>query len=197
MRNLDQFWQKEKMIYLLTFSVFIAGLVFGILACSFLQTDKLSMLNQYFMEQLNLIALSKGQGIASKIAIEANIMDIGTLSFLGLCLIGIPFIILFIFVKGFSIGFVSCFLIMTSGWQSMQSVFISIFIPKLLYIPVLLLAAYYGIKFSYTMAVTVWPGLLRALLKYLAVMAIIIVVVTILGYLEGVLSIYGVKNILQ
>lgn len=71
---------------------------------------------------------------------QSNFMDFVRVYLAGICLLGLPLLVLFLFLKGFSLGFSACFLVTHSPL---------LLLSRLLYFPVLLAAIAYSCRFSF------------------------------------------------
>lgn len=71
---------------------------------------------------------------------QSNFMDFVRIYLAGICLLGLPLLVLFLFLKGFSLGFSACFLVTHSPL---------LLLSRLLYFPVLLAAIAYSCRFSF------------------------------------------------
>jgi stage II sporulation protein M len=80
--------------------------------------------------------------------ITTNLKLIGSIWVLGLTVVGVPFIILLVFIRGFILGFTVGFLVEKKAWQGLVFAIFSVFPQNLLFIPALLVVAVAAVYFS-------------------------------------------------
>lgn len=90
--------------------VMISGVFFGVIAYFCLPAAQLALIQDFFGQSIQEIASTLRRGAAIYSIFQTNLMDILRLYFFGLCLVGLPLLFVFIFAKGFSLGFFCCFL---------------------------------------------------------------------------------------
>lgn len=81
------------------------GLFFGVLAGHLLDAARFQTLYQYLAAYFQTDFPQSSAQMIYQSLVQANILDVSKLLFLGFCLIGAPLIILQLFIKGFSLGF--------------------------------------------------------------------------------------------
>lgn len=132
------------------FAVILCGLVFGGIAAGQLNgTDTLTLQNS--IEQL-LQAISAHQlAPAGTLWWQRMLADgqfLALLWLLGVSIIGLPFIVIAVFLRSFSIGFAVGFTVIQFGWRGFLLASIAIFLHQLLSLAALILASGVAIKFS-------------------------------------------------
>lgn len=142
--------QNLKSLYLFVIVLFLMGVVFGAIIVNTMDpTQKDGLMNylSYFFRGL------KQDGIADpSIAFQHSFGDylktIGLLWILGLSVIGIPVIVLLLFVKGIVIGFTIGFLVNQLSWKGVWFAFLAVVPQNLLAVPALMIVGVAGIHFS-------------------------------------------------
>ena len=140
---------KAKNIYLFLLLIFIIGVIFGSLFITIINdTDKNTVLNQitnFFNEmksnKIDYLDIFKNSVIS-------NLIYITFIWFLGISIIGIPIIIIMLFIKGFMIGFSITSIIANYKFLGILGSLSYIFPHIILSIIVILLISYHALKLS-------------------------------------------------
>ena len=140
---------KAKNIYLFLLLIFIIGVIFGSLFITIINdTDKNTVLNQitnFFNEmksnKIDYLDIFKNSVIS-------NLIYITFIWFLGISIIGIPIIIIMLFIKGFMIGFSIASIIANYKFLGILGSLSYIFPHIILSIIVILLISYHALKLS-------------------------------------------------
>ncbi len=125
-------------LYMFILVLFVMGVICGsILVNSLSYTQKedlLYYLTRFFgqIEQGNLAAASE---LLSN-SIKHNVQYIGSIWLLGISIIGLPIILVLLFLKGVVIGFTVGFLVNSLGWEGFQIALGTILPQNLLLVPV-------------------------------------------------------------
>ncbi len=169
--------------YLLIFHGILAvgGLISGIMAWLFLPDMLASELRNYTTSLIDSIALSYTWKDAFLPIFHANVMDMLRVFLCGICLLGVPILIVFLFLKCFAIGFTACVLLQSS---------ILLFITRILFIPVLSIAVIKGCKFSLSLFQNNLQSPMRQLLHYTVLFAGLLVCVLLVSIVDGLANYY-------
>ncbi len=140
-------------IYIFVIVLFLMGVIFGAVvvnSLSFSQKEDLFYyLSQFFGQ------LSNGESARSNdLFIQSllhNIKYIGLMWLLGISIIGLPVILILLFIKGMVIGFTVGFLVNQMGWDGFLLSFVSILPQNFIIIPVFIIMAVITISFSMQM----------------------------------------------
>lgn len=140
-------------IYIFVIVLFLMGVIFGAVvvnSLSFSQKEDLFYyLSQFFGQ------LSNGESAGSNdLFIQSllhNIKYIGLMWLLGISIIGLPVILIVLFIKGMVIGFTVGFLVNQMGWDGFLLSFVSILPQNFIIIPVFIIMAVITISFSMQM----------------------------------------------
>lgn len=128
---------------------FLLGIVAGTLAVQLLSGDQANSLVQYLDSFLNGL---HNQPIDNQLLAERSILNnlqvVLAIWFLGLTVIGIPLIVIIVFLRAFVFGFTVGFLVEKKAWQGIAFACFSILPQSLLFIPALILAGVAAVSFS-------------------------------------------------
>ena len=153
----------------------LSGIVFGMIAYLVLSDEQVLTLHQYLTAQMqNLTSISQLE--AGSRILKSNGLELLRVYLTGICLLGLPILILLLFLKGFSFGFVSCFLISRSPL---------LILTRFLYLPVFLLAVAMGIRFSWIMVQNRMNSPARQLVEYTFLFGLLLILTIICSYADG------------
>ncbi|MCF6093463.1 stage II sporulation protein M [Microaerobacter geothermalis] len=138
-------------LYVFSTVLFMMGVIFGAVIVNALtelqKQDLLVYLSQFFNE------LNKGVEGDSRAAFVNTaghyFKYLGLIWILGLSIIGLPLILVFIFLKGLAIGFSVSFLVSQLSWNGLWFAFVSIVPQNLIIVPALIIIGVAGISFSF------------------------------------------------
>ncbi len=175
-------------LYLFTFVLFIMGVIFGTLTIQSLGYDQQNDLFYYFEQFLN--EMHKEHFVDPGYAFYDNFFHyvkfIGFIWVLGLSIIGLPVILVMLFLKGVFIGFSVGFLVHQMSWHGFLLALVSVIPQNLFVVPLILMMGVLSISFSLKLIGHLF-GSQRAyqrlsLSKYIAAM---VVVVFALAFIAG------------
>ena len=140
-------------IYLFVTVLFLMGVIFGAIvvnSLSFIQKEDLFFyLSQFFGE------VSAGKVAASKDlffqSFFHNSKFIGLMWLLGISVIGLPIILILLFIKSMVVGFTVGFLVNQMGWNGFLLSLVSILPQNLIIIPIFIIAAAISVSISLKM----------------------------------------------
>jgi len=140
-------------IYLFVVVLFLMGVIFGAVivnSLSFTQKEDLFYyLSQFFGQA------AKGEVHAARdLFLQSffhNSKFIGLIWILGISIIGLPVILIMLFIKGVTVGFTVGFLVNQMGWNGFLLSFVSILPQNLIIIPVFIIMAALSVMFSLRM----------------------------------------------
>ncbi len=171
----------------LFYMILIAGgLLFGIIAWLVLPDMAAEQLRQYVTGQLQgssetaLLRDIIGQ------VMQANAMDLLRIYLCGICLIGAPLLILFLFLKCFSVGFVGFLLLQHSPL---------LLLSRLLYLPVLFFAVSVGCRFALELLQNSMDSPIRQLLQYTLLFMVLLFAMTLVSAVDGMSSYYYLQRL--
>lgn len=163
----------------------VCGLLFGVAAYVCLPEEQVAQLQQYLMVQMQDLSTTATLSEATGRIFRTNFMDFVRIYLAGLCLLGLPLLILFLFLKGFTFGFVAGFLASHSPL---------LIISRLLYYPVLIAAAAYGIRFSLLLMQNRLSSPVRQLVQYTVTFGLLLILVLIFSYVDGFSSCHYLRS---
>jgi len=133
----------------LLFTIFVIGVsagAFTVNGLSTLQKDELIQYLKGFLQIMDKQSINSNELLM--ISLQENTKIIVLLWVLGVTIIGIPFILLLILIKGFIIGFSSGFIIKTMGLKGILFGFLALFPKEIIVIPCIIALGVNGINFS-------------------------------------------------
>lgn len=142
--------QSQKSLYLFVTVLLVVGVVFGAVLVNVLDsTQKEGLLNYlgYFFQGLKQNEIADA-GIVFQHALGDHLKTLGIMWLLGISVIGVPLILVFIFLKGLVVGFTVGFLVNQLAWKGFWFAFVSVVPQNLLVIPAMIIIAVMGIHFS-------------------------------------------------
>lgn len=146
-------FREHSSIYLFVVVLFLMGVIFGAIvvnSLSFTQKEDLFYyLSQFFGQ------VSDGKVAASNDLLLQSFLHnskyIGIMWLLGISIIGLPVILVLLFIKGMVVGFTVGFLVNQMGWDGFILSFVSILPQNLIIIPIFIFAATISVSFSIKM----------------------------------------------
>jgi stage II sporulation protein M len=189
---------KGKRLYLFLLLIFIIGILFGSIFITILnETDKNSVLAQItsFFEQ---IKTGKIDYIgALKNSITSNLFYVVATWLLGISIIGIPIIIVMLFIKGFMIGFSIAAIIAKYKLIGVLGAFTYLFPHIILSIMVGFVISYYALGLSFNLLKAVVEkksiNFSEIINRYSFIMLVSIIMMVISSLIETFLSPYIIK----
>ncbi len=145
----QKFISKHMLVFVFLTVLFAISVLFGAVVLQTLQTNQKKELFLYvnnFLYYIEQTPLSANQMFAE--AVGQNMKNLGLLWILGLSVIGLPVIIIIVFIKGFSLGFTVSFLIEQYSFKGLQLAVMAILPQNLLIVPVTIFVGVAGIVFS-------------------------------------------------
>jgi stage II sporulation protein M len=172
---------------------FILGLIGGALIIHALSPSQLDELRQYLDSFLNGVgALAQnGQFPALKAwgeILRGQLLSLGILWLLGLCVVGAPLVILVVCARGFVLGFTVGFLVQEKAGQGLLLALAAVFPQNLFYVPGLLgagtLALYFTMSlFKSSRETPVLTGIIIYTLLFIALTLLVLIGTWIEAYL--------------
>jgi stage II sporulation protein M len=147
------YFREHSSIFVFVVILFLMGVIFGAIvvnSMSFSQKqDLLNYLSQFFGE------VSDGKMAESNdLFLQSffhNSKFIGLMWLLGISIIGLPIILILLFIKGMVVGFTVGFLVNQMSWKGFFLAFVSILPQNLIIIPVFIIMAVMSMSFSLLM----------------------------------------------
>jgi len=147
------YFREHSSIFLFIVVLFLMGVIFGAIVVNSMsitqKEDLFYYLSQFF-----------GQVSDNKVADDNDLFlqsffhnskFIGLMWILGISIIGLPVILILLFIKGMVVGFTVGFLVSQMGWKGFMLAFVSILPQNLIIIPVFIMMAAFSVIFSIRM----------------------------------------------
>ncbi|UII54715.1 stage II sporulation protein M [Cytobacillus spongiae] len=146
-------FREHSSIYLFVVVLFLMGVIFGAVVVNSLSFTQKEDLFYYLSQFFGHVA--DGKNIASKDlfyqSFYHNSKFIGLMWILGISIIGLPVILILLFMKGMVVGFTVGFLVNQMRWDGFMLSFVSILPQNLIIIPVFIIATTLAVSFSLKM----------------------------------------------
>lgn len=163
--------QQVLSLYVFTLTLFATGIAFGALAIGFLsptQKHELAGSLGLFFAELRHGGVAEPD-VAFRYAMGYHFKVLGLLWLLGLSVVGLPFIVVAVFLKGMVLGFTVGLLVSQSGWEGFLFALTAVVPPNLLVVPAVLVVSVAGMAFSLGLIRNhflarrqpMWPAFLR------------------------------------
>jgi stage II sporulation protein M len=126
------------------------GVVFGAIIVNTLSdSQKQDLLHYmgYFFQGLNQNNIAEPR-IAFQHAMGDHLKTLGLMWILGLSIVGLPLILILVFLKGLGIGFTVGFLVNQLSWKGLWFAMVAVLPHNLLVVPVMIFVAVSGLQFS-------------------------------------------------
>jgi stage II sporulation protein M len=140
-------------IYLFVIVLFLMGVIFGAVivnSLSFTQKEDLFYYLSQFFGQAATGKVADGRDLFLQSFLH-NGKFIGLIWILGVSIIGLPVILILLFMKGMVVGFTVGFLVNQMGWDGFLLSFVSILPQNFIIIPVFIITAAMAVTFSLKM----------------------------------------------
>ncbi|WP_102345689.1 stage II sporulation protein M [Bacillus sp. Marseille-P3661] len=145
--------RENSSIYLFTTVLFLIGVIFGAIivnSLNFLQKEDLYYYLSRFFGQV-----SNGEFANSALMFKQSFMHyakyVGLMWILGLSIIGLPIILILLFLKGVVVGFTVGFLVNQIGWYGFLLSFVSVMPQNIILVPAFIFLGAAAITFSLKM----------------------------------------------
>ncbi|MCY8232824.1 stage II sporulation protein M [Priestia endophytica] len=195
--------QKHSSVYLFVTVLFFIGVVFGAVVVNSLNLGQKEDLFYYldrFFGQVTKGEVANSADILKQ-SFWHNIKYLGFIWILGISVIGLPVVLVLLFLKGIVIGFTVGFLVNQMGFHGFLLSFVSVLPQNLFLIPLFLVVSTLSLSFSLKlMKQFVRSGsetMIAAFMRYSTVILLILAVVTISSTLEAYASPFLMKTTLS
>lgn len=196
--------REHSSIYLFVIVLFLMGVIFGAIVVNSLsltqKEDLYYYLSQFFGE------VSNGKVAASmdlfKQSFYHNSKFIGLMWILGISIIGLPVILILLFIKGMVVGFTVGFLVNQMGFDGFILSFVSVLPQNLIIIPIFIVCASLSVIFSLKMIKhqfmkKIGEPMLPLLGRYLLALVVAVVFLSAAAGLEAYVSPVLMKAIIN
>ncbi|AGK54782.1 stage II sporulation protein M [Bacillus sp. 1NLA3E] len=190
-------------VYIFVIVLFLMGVIFGAVvvnSLSFSQKEDLFYyLSQFFGQ------LSDGKEVSANDLFVQSLLHnskfIGLMWLLGISIIGLPIILILLFIKGMVVGFTVGFLVNQMGWDGFLLSFVSVLPQNFIIIPIFIIMAVISITFSLQMVrrqfmKKISHPILPLLSRYLVTLVVAVVFLTAAAAIEAYLSPSLMKSVI-
>lgn len=196
--------QEHSSLYLFHTVLFLMGVVFGAIVVNSLsptqKEDLFYFINEFFGQvQQGDILEAKDVFVHS---FKYNSKYLGLMWILGISMIGLPIIMLLLFLKGMVIGFSVGFLVQQMGWQGFFMSVFTVLPQNIIIIPLFIMGAVITVSFSIQMikklfVKTMFQPFGQLFVQYCMQFGIALVFLAIAAFIEGYTTPYLMKGFLQ
>ncbi|MFF2448716.1 stage II sporulation protein M [Neobacillus sp. NPDC058068] len=151
--NAASYFREHSSIFLFIVVLFLMGVIFGAIvvnSMSITQKEDLFYYLSQFFGQVSDGKVAEDNDLFLQSFLH-NSKFIGLIWVLGISIIGLPVILILLFIKGMVVGFTVGFLVSQMGWNGFMLAFVSILPQNLIIIPVFILMAAFSVIFSMRM----------------------------------------------
>ena len=151
--NAASYFREHSSIFLFIIVLFLMGVIFGAIvvnSMSFTQKEDLFYYLSQFFGQVSDGKMAGNLDLFLQ-SFYHNSKFIGLIWVLGISIIGLPIILILLFVKGMVVGFTVGFLVSQMGWKGFTLAFVSILPQNVIIIPVFIIMAAFSVIFSMRM----------------------------------------------
>ncbi|WP_199425958.1 stage II sporulation protein M [Thermaerobacillus caldiproteolyticus] len=191
-------------IYLFIIVLFLMGVIFGAVVVNSLNFSQKQDLYYYLMQFFGQV--SKGNLASAYDMFQQsyfhNLKYVGLMWVLGISIIGLPIILILLFLKGIVIGFTVGFLVNQMGWQGFVLSFVSVMPQNFIIIPAFIIMGVASVTFSLKMVRNQFmkrthEPIFPMIMRYALVMVIISVSLLASASLEAYVSPVFMKQVIQ
>ncbi|KIO63020.1 hypothetical protein B4064_0495 [Caldibacillus thermoamylovorans] len=182
----------------------IMGVIFGAIVVNSLSTtqkdDLFYFINEFFSQ------LKSGEVLAPKEiylhSLSYNSKYVGLMWILGITMIGLPIILLLLFLKGMVIGFTIGFFVQQMGWKGFLLSFVSVLPQNLIIIPVFIVVAVISVSFALQLikklfVKSIYQPIAPMLVKYCMFIGAAILLLGLAAFVEGYFTPYLMRSLLS
>ncbi|WP_059171023.1 stage II sporulation protein M [Bacillus sp. FJAT-27445] len=140
-------------VFLFVSILFMMGVIFGAIIVNSMSLGQKEALFYYLSQFFSQVANGKTES-SSELFLQSllhNSKFIALMWVLGISIIGLPVILILLFIKGMVVGFTVGFLVSQMGWKGFAFAFVSILPQNIIIIPVFIVMAAVSIVFSFKM----------------------------------------------
>lgn len=145
--------RENSSMYLFVIVLFMMGVIFGAVivnSLSFAQKEDLFYYLNQFFGQMSNGKLAEAPDLFRQ-SFFHNLKFIGLMWLLGISIIGLPVILILLFMKGMVVGFTVGFLVNQMGWDGFFLAFVSVLPQNFIIIPVFIVTTSVAVMFSLKM----------------------------------------------
>ncbi|WP_400163864.1 stage II sporulation protein M [Brevibacillus sp. TJ4] len=193
-QTIHTYAREHQSLYWFTIVLFAMGIVFGAVLVNSLplsQKQELFAFLQYFFNSLSEQGTSPSKAHFFE-SFGHYAKTVGIMWVLGLSIIGLPMILLMLFLKGVVVGFTVGFLVNQMQWQGVSFAMMGVLPQNLLVVPALFIVGVSGISFSLrlikTRLVSKRDGIMPHFVGYTALVVAMLGVLALASLFETFIS---------
>jgi len=193
-QTVQAYARDHQSLYWFTIVLFTMGIIFGAVLVNSLplsQKQELSGFLQYFFNSLSTQGIPETSAHFQE-AFGHYAKTVGIMWVLGLSIIGLPMILLMLFLKGVVVGFTVGFLVNQLQWHGVTFAMLGVLPQNLLVVPALFIVGVSGISFSLrlikTRLVSKRDGIMPHFVGYTALVVCMLAVLTLAALFETFVS---------
>ena len=198
------YFREHSSIFLFIVILFLMGVIFGAIvvnSMSITQKEDLFYYLSQFFGQVSDGKVSEDNDLFLQ-SLFHNSKFIGLMWILGISIIGLPVILILLFIKGMVVGFTVGFLVSQMGWQGFMLAFVSILPQNLIIIPVFILMAALSVIFSLRMIKKQFmkkyaQPILPFFKRYIFALVVAVIFISAASGIEAYLSPWLMKTIIN
>lgn len=148
--NTASYFREYSSIFLFVVVLFLMGVIFGAIvvnSMSYTQKEDLYYYLSQFFGQVSAGKVAESNDLFLQSFLH-NSKFIGLIWVLGISVVGLPVILILLFVKGMVVGFTVGFLVSQMGWKGFILAAASILPQNLIIIPIFIIMAAFSVIFS-------------------------------------------------
>ncbi|MBM7693188.1 stage II sporulation protein M [Peribacillus deserti] len=196
--------KEHSSLYLFITILFLMGVIFGAIvvnSLSFSQKEDLFYYLSQFFGQVKQGRVDTIDGIFWQ-TVNHNVKYVGLIWILGISIIGLPIILILLFLKGMVVGFTVGFLVNQMGFNGFLLAFVSIFPQNIIIVPVFILITTLALSLSIKIIRRLFMKQLRdplkpVIVKYFLSFACAVAVLLAAGAVETYLSPQLMKHVVS
>ncbi len=196
---LTEYFKQKWLMFLFITVFFCMGIIFGAFAVKTMNADQADHLSGYFngfLEKVTTTSLS--EQIYFRQNVLHNLYIMGALFLLGFTVVGIPFILITVFSRGFILGFTIGFLVKEKAVKGFAFALVSMFPHNIIVIPTVIIGGVTALSFSVMLLKRRFTvrnqGFRGSVVSYAAVMGILCLLTGAAGLIETYLTPVIVKT---
>ncbi|MCA1030611.1 stage II sporulation protein M [Bacillus timonensis] len=145
--------REHSSIYLFITVLFLMGVIFGAIVVNSLNINQKQDLYYYLSQFFGQVSEGKHANSIEifKQSYFHNLKYLGLMWLLGISIIGLPIILILLFLKGVVVGFTVGFLVNQMGWKGFLLSFVSVLPQNIIIIPAFVIIATVSVAFSLKM----------------------------------------------
>ncbi|MEH7073920.1 stage II sporulation protein M [Neobacillus drentensis] len=198
------YFREHSSIFLFIVVLFLMGVIFGAIVVNSMSITQKEDLFYYLSQFFGQVSNGKEAGDNDLFlqSLFHNSKFIGLMWILGISIIGLPVILILLFLKGMVVGFTVGFLVSQMGWQGFMLAFVSILPQNLIIIPVFILMAALSVIFSLRMIKKQFmkkyaQPILPFFKRYIFALVVAVIFISAASGIEAYLSPWLMKTIIN